>query len=282
MKFLFTFLIAFALSIIPVHHSEEAVIESSEVHKELVVSARGSYFDHVYEKLRYEEGNYVWDNLDFGKETYGGVTRQYNPKWEGWKEIDKAKVQANGKKVHKLQWNQKVEAVEPYVKDYYRDWWTQWNFDVIQDSLAAVYTFDFAICGTPSIKVIQSTLNDLGKKIKVNGKLSIREAEMINSIDPVVWVESLRINRKDFYWRISNKLHKVKDKSGKFMRDSTGHKAYLRPFQPIVVENGYVYGRTQKKFLPGWLIRADRIKPALKKRVNAKRNSKPDKSVIAL
>lgn len=271
MKSLFVSLIAFTLSIVPVHRSEEAITESTDIDKELVIIARGSYFDHVYEKLRYEEGNYVWDNHDSGKETYGGVTRRWNPKWEGWKHIDAAKTH-NGKKLNRLAWNTKVEAAEPHVKDYYHDWWTKWNMDIIQDSLAAVYTFDFAIFGTPSIKVIQTTLSNLGKDIKVDGTLSTHEAELINELDPVIWVESLRLARKDFYERISLKPHKIKGPNGEFLNDTTGLQSYLKPFAPITIKDGYVYGRTQKKFLSGWLTRADRILPALKKRVNRKPN----------
>lgn len=258
---------------IPVQRSEEKMLVIStpvnmESHEELNILVRNSHFDFSYDRLRREEGNYVWDNHDFGRETYAGITRRYNPEWVGWHHIDEAKIRGDGKRLYKLPWNSKIESAEPYVKDYYHEWWQSWNMDIIQDSLVAAYTFDFAICGSPSIKVIQTTLNHLGKDIKVTGRMSAREAELINQLDPLIYLESLRIARRQFYYRISLKPHRVKGPSGKYLRDTTGYKNYLKPFRPITIQDGYVYGCTQKKFLPGWLIRADRISPAIRKRIN--------------
>lgn len=254
MKFTLGFIVVCVMLFIPVHQSQEMVMDKHpSLTEEIVIHAQPSIFDHVYEKLRFEEGNYAWLKNDFGGETYGGITRNYNSDWPGWAHIDEAKISLDGKKLARLKWNQAVPEAEPHVKEFYHQWWLDWNMDVIKDSLAAAYTFDFAICGTPSIKIVQKCLNkNFGYDFKVNGRMNLQMAEAINALDPVIYAESLRIMRRDFYIHISNKWHRVKDRSGNYQRDSTGN---------------YIYAQTQKGFLNGWLNRADRIKPVLKKRV---------------
>lgn len=241
--------------LIPVHHSQEMEI-AKVPEPEIIVHVQSSFFDHVYEKLRFEEGNYAWLTGDYGGETYGGITRNYAGNWPGWQYIDSAKIQENGKKVKALQWNQLVPAAEPHVKDFYHQWWKDWNMDIIKDSLAATYTFDFAICGTPSIKVLQRCLNDFGYNFKVNGRMTMQMAEAINELDPVIFTESLRIDRRNFYITISQKYHKVRDRWGKVQYDSLG--------QPI-------WAQTQKRFLDGWLVRADRVKPIIRRRLEQRK-----------
>ena len=43
-------------------------------------------------KILKHEGGYVDNPNDIGKETYGGISRKYNPNWEGWKFIDDWKL----------------------------------------------------------------------------------------------------------------------------------------------------------------------------------------------
>lgn len=238
------------LVVMPSHRSEERSLVAKSPEDNFSFILRQSHFDHAYESMRFEEGYYAWFKEDFGGETYGGITRNFNKQWSGWRVIDSVKIAQ--KKKWALDWNQRVDPAEPHVKEFYRGWWNDWNMDIIQDSLAAVYTFDFAICGAASIKIIQKTLNSFGNDFKINGKMSTDMAEAINQLDPVIYAESLRLNRRAFYLDISQKWHRVKDSRGRFKRDSTGH---------------YVRAQTQKVFLRGWLIRADRVRPVIKRRL---------------
>lgn len=234
MKFIFG-LITALLMVIPSHPSLESDIPN-QISSYADWLAKQSYYDMAYETLRSEEGNYAWVKYDFGKETYGGITRKWNPKWEGWKYIDSVKT-AN--KVKKLDLNQYVPSAEPYVKEFYRVWWDDWEMKNIKDTLSSLYTFDFAICGPPSIKIIQKCLNKFGYNFKVDGKMSPEMTLAINEVDPVIYVQKLRMMRKDFYKYVGNRWHKVKTPKGDTMM------------------------QTQKQFLRGWLIRANRVESKL-------------------
>jgi lysozyme family protein len=45
-------------------------------------------FEQAYDIVIGYEGGYVNDPDDFGGETYMGISRRYNPQWEGWNVID--------------------------------------------------------------------------------------------------------------------------------------------------------------------------------------------------
>ena len=43
-----------------------------------------AYFGDAFKKLSIKEGGYVNDKDDAGGETYRGISRKYNPTWQGW------------------------------------------------------------------------------------------------------------------------------------------------------------------------------------------------------
>lgn len=47
-----------------------------------------AYFGDAFKKLSIKEGGYVNDKDDAGGETYRGISRKYNPTWQGWTMID--------------------------------------------------------------------------------------------------------------------------------------------------------------------------------------------------
>ena len=47
-----------------------------------------SYFLDAYAVTLHHEGGYVNDPDDRGGETYKGISRVYNPSWDGWLSID--------------------------------------------------------------------------------------------------------------------------------------------------------------------------------------------------
>ena len=48
-------------------------------------------FGDAFKKLSIKEGGYVNDKDDAGGETYKGISRRYNPTWQGWTMIDSYK-----------------------------------------------------------------------------------------------------------------------------------------------------------------------------------------------
>lgn len=49
-------------------------------------------FDEAYNITLKHEGGYVKDPVDVGGETYKGISRKYNPSWEGWIIIEEYKL----------------------------------------------------------------------------------------------------------------------------------------------------------------------------------------------
>ncbi len=47
-------------------------------------------FEQAYDKMMEDEGGYVLHEVqgDRGGQTYAGIARKMNPKWEGWQHID--------------------------------------------------------------------------------------------------------------------------------------------------------------------------------------------------
>lgn len=97
-----------------------------------LVNLKKANFLLTYKKIRWEEGNYVNDSLDLGKETYGGVTAKYNPDWYGWRYISSKN----------LKYNQYVAEAEPWVLDYYVTIWVREGFYRLSNQEVANYLFD--------------------------------------------------------------------------------------------------------------------------------------------
>lgn len=92
-------------------------------------------FREAYEYVRGFEGNYVNIRLDRGGETYGGITRKYNPEWYGWRYVDKY---PNIRHTF-------VPEAEFWVMDYYLTIWVKEGFYKIKNQQVANYLFDMRI-----------------------------------------------------------------------------------------------------------------------------------------
>ena len=77
-------------------------------------------FSEAYKKTMGHEGGYVNDPTDAGGETYKGISRVYNPGWDGWIVIDTAKGHPNFPR--SLDNNMALqEDVHAFYKDRYWD-----------------------------------------------------------------------------------------------------------------------------------------------------------------
>lgn len=92
-------------------------------------------FREAYEYVRRFEGNYVNIRLDRGGETYGGITRKYNPEWYGWRYVDKY---PNIRHTF-------VPEAEFWVMDYYLTIWVKEGFYKIKNQQVANYLFDMRV-----------------------------------------------------------------------------------------------------------------------------------------
>lgn len=127
-------------------------LNRGEVYKKetiVITQPKKASFIIAYSKLRRWEGNYVNDPDDFGLETYGGVTRRYNPKWYGWRHI-------HAKKDKK--WNDSIPEAEFWTMDYYLTIWVREGFYNLENQDVANYLFDIRIhLYKNSVKLINET-----------------------------------------------------------------------------------------------------------------------------
>lgn len=154
-------------------------------------------FRIAYAFIMKHEGWYANVSNDRGKETYGGISRKYNPDWWGWRFIDDYK-RKNGpipRYTH-------FPELDFWVMDYYLDIWISENFDKIIDQEVASYVLDFRINGTSSVRIIKRSIKDAGENIELNHKMTIETIDLINKIDKKKFLNSLKNRRVNYYKNI--------------------------------------------------------------------------------
>lgn len=104
-------------------------------------------FDDAYKKLTVAEGGYVNDSDDSGGETYRGISRRYNPNWDGWKYIDEYKRRYRGKSLNRVL--NADERIQDMAKELYKDkYWDVFELDDIPSQRIAYQMFDTCVnCG---------------------------------------------------------------------------------------------------------------------------------------
>ena len=138
-------------------------------------------FDHAFEFTVKNEGGYVNHEYDIGKETYMGISRYYNARWDGWDIIDSQKNKDdfpnNLRHAYGL-----TESVKDYYEDHY---WNNINGDNITNLSVAVKLFDMAVSlGVKKAnEYIQESLFALGEDIVADG---ITGPVTINSLNKIL------------------------------------------------------------------------------------------------
>lgn len=98
-------------------------------------------FSRSFKIVLKHEGGYVNDPNDPGGETYKGIARNMNSKWDGWQIIDVQKRQSN----FPVALDSNVDLQEK-VEDFYRtNYWDRIKGDNIADDGVAASIFDFAV-----------------------------------------------------------------------------------------------------------------------------------------
>jgi len=136
-------------------------------------------YDKFYKILIEEEGGWVNDPKDSGGETYKGVSRVYNPKWEGWRIIDEYK------KTHKLVKGSIIKdaSLDELIKSFYKkNYYFPLGIEAFTDELLALSLFDFGVNGgvKPAMKLLQYVLGITEDGIV--GKITYREANSQPSV----------------------------------------------------------------------------------------------------
>ncbi len=115
-------------------------------------------FNIEFDKLILAEGGYINDPDDYGGETYLGISRKNNPKWDGWKYIDKEKE--NGIKNITTRLKQNVYLTNSAKSLYKQKYWDVLELDDIPSQDIAHQLFDTCVnCGvSTAISIAQNVL----------------------------------------------------------------------------------------------------------------------------
>jgi lysozyme family protein len=124
-----------------------------------------SYASALSSVLRWE-GIYDNDPNDTGGETCFGITRKYQPEWDGWVMVDALKAH----KVPVNEWSNNAALMES-VSGYYRGLWDKLNLDPVAYEALSESVFGCAVNQGPvrAVRMLQQSLNDCGEMVEVDG-----------------------------------------------------------------------------------------------------------------
>lgn len=149
------------------------------------------------------EGGYVNDPQDPGGETYKGIARKRNSKWDGWTIIDMAKRERNFPA--NLDSN---AALQGKIKDFYEvNYWDKVRGDEIENQHVAESIFDFAVnAGTiSSAKLAQITVG-----AEPDGTIGQVTLKKINEDDPRAFLALFALHKIARYINICERRQESK------------------------------------------------------------------------
>jgi lysozyme family protein len=145
-------------------------------------TARFKRFEKVLDS---HEGNYANTAGDTGGETYRGISRRWNPQWQGWAIIDAYKKQVK----RPLRNNELIKnnTLEVLIDDFYfANFYNAVKAESIKNESIALTIYDHALGVAPddAVKFAQRVLNaNFGYKLAVDGKMGIITLNAINVVD---------------------------------------------------------------------------------------------------
>ena len=144
------------------------------------------------------EGGYVNDPQDPGGETYKGIARKMNSKWDGWILIDMMKKEKN----FPANLDGHAELQEKIRIFYEVNYWDRIRGDEIANQHIAESIFDFAVnAGTiTSAKLAQITVG-----AEPDGVIGPATLQKINADDPRAFLALFTLNKIARYISICDK-----------------------------------------------------------------------------
>ena len=127
-------------------------------------------FKRALEFVLRHEGGYVDDSNDTGGETYGGISRNYHPGWDGWKIIDSMREEHGFPGI--LSANTKVATS---LANFYRtSFWSRVDGENLPDQRLAEELLDSAVnLGSDrTIRFLQRSLSALNRNEALYSDLS--------------------------------------------------------------------------------------------------------------
>ncbi len=156
-------------------------------------------FQQAFDLILKNEGGYSFDKDDSGGETYKGIARTRNGKWEGWKTVDLLKQQAN------FPLNMEANtALQTSVSSFYKsNFWAPIGGDSITHQSVANSIFDFGVNAGVSTS---AALAQLVVGVKADGQIGGKSIEAINGYDEELFLASFTIAKISRYVRIVEKI----------------------------------------------------------------------------
>lgn len=148
------------------------------------------------------EGFYGKVADDAGGETYCGISRAANPKWEGWKIIDKHKP---------LKYNQKINdtTLDHLIEDfYYQKFYLPMKIGQIDCFCIAGHLFCQGVNSgiSTAVKLLQKTINKVYKvSISVDGKIGDKTLSYVNNTKASELKQEFINQRNAFYKNLTVK-----------------------------------------------------------------------------
>ena len=186
-------------------------------------------FKEAYEITMGHEGGYSNDPVDAGGETYKGITKRFEPDWEGWVIIDSLRNNPNFPKC--LDENEELQekVMEVYKRKYWDIFWGD-KFDN-QDIANEMFDTGVNMGTTRAIKYLQKSLNLLNRDQKNYSDIS--EDGVIGN----------------------NTLNTLNNFLNKFKRDVKYLLKLMNLFQGMHYINYMGKDSKQERFARGWLNR---------------------------
>lgn len=101
-------------------------------------------FSVALSKLLEFEGRYSNNKNDLGKETYSGISRKYNPNWDGWIKIDALKQDENFNSI--INSDKYFNFLYKNIWEFYKEkYWDVFNGDDIKYFKLADKLFDVSV-----------------------------------------------------------------------------------------------------------------------------------------
>lgn len=183
----------------------------------LYTTPYGDVFDKAFSELMAVEGIVITNDPDDpGGLTVCGIARKYNPKWSGWKEIDKGLANGTITLKRKLP-REYIESV--ISRFYYDEYWKKLDLnDVNPDVANEVFEQAVNLGTATTVKNLQEVLNTLNydaatRKAKtadlvVDGKYGPKTRELFvkySKTQPKFMVISLNCKQGSHYLSLASK-----------------------------------------------------------------------------
>lgn len=172
--------------------TQESTIDIAEL--EFIKEQKADFRVTLAHIIEYES-YYANVPADKGGETYGGISRRFNPNWYGWRHIDAYK-----RKYGPIPRYQRLPELDHWVLDYYLDIWVKEGFYEFKDQTIANYVFDLRINSQrKGVQLLCNSLRKFGKDYDVN-RLSNEVVLAINDVPAEAFLADLRRSRVSYYY----------------------------------------------------------------------------------